>query len=264
MNSSSNLPIFTSKENLTTRFTDYSNVYLLPSICLFGIITNTFCIIVSFKRDESNAKILDYIFLNSLVDFSFLLIQSFLFIIRCGVLCPYGNTFMAKFYEVYIYLYVGYVLVTAQILLNIYVTYDRLKMFSGKLSNRKQLTVYQIYGICVIISIFANLLPYPIAREVVPIGILRPNPNSSYSEVLFVRVYRKEFQTLVMQNVLTGVLIVKNPILLSVLCFVSTLVCFRFRNFLKARHTLIKRVITGKYFFLNFFLTLSLYNFDFK
>lgn len=246
----SNLTIYYSKENLTTRFVDYSNVYLLPSICLFGIITSSICICVSYKRDESNAKTLDYILLNSLVDFFFLIIQFFLFIIRCGMLCPYGYTYIAKFYEIYIYLYLGYVLVTAQIFLNIYVVYDRLKMFTGKLTNQKQLTIYQVFGICVIISIFANMIPYPIAREIVPLGIYKPIPNSSYSEILYARVYRKEFQTIVMQNIFTAILIVKNPFTLFVLCVISILVCFRFRNFLKSRKALLKKDISSKIFFI--------------
>lgn len=244
----SNLPVYISKENLTTRFVDYSNVYLLPSICFFGIITSFICILVSYKHEESNAKTFDYILLNSIIDFCFLLIECFLFIIRCGVLCPYGNTWFAKFYEIYIYLYVGYILVTAQILLNIHVTYNRLKIFSGKLSNKKQLTIYQVFGICTCLGALANLLTYPIAREIVPVGIYKPIANSSYSEILYVRVYRKEFQTIVMQNILTVFVFFKNPFTLFVLCVISILVCYRFRKFLKSRKKLLKCVKSSKYY----------------
>ena len=142
----SSLPVYYSKEEFTPRFVDYSNVYLLPPICAFGIATNILCIIVSSKRDESNAKSLDYILLNSIIDVIFLLIQFFLFIIRCGALCPYGYTYGAKFYEAYIYLFIGYVLVTSQVLLSMYIAWDRLNMFSGKLSSQKpKLNLYKVY-----------------------------------------------------------------------------------------------------------------------
>lgn len=238
------LLIFYSKENLTNRFVDYSNVYLLPSICLFGIITSFICIVVSFKRDESNAKTLDYIFLNSLIDFSFLCIQSFLFIIRCGMLCPYGYTWFAKFYEIYIYLYIGYILVTSQIFLNIYVTYDRLKMFSGKLSVKKPPSIFKVYAVCAFISIIFNAPNYAISREIVPKGIYQLDPNSSYTEILYVRAYRSEFQTLVMQNILTVILAIKDPFFFCVLCGINIWLCIRFRIYLNSRKHLVKRFIT--------------------
>ena len=121
--SSNNLRVYYSKVNLTNSFVDNSNVYLLPSICLFGIGTSLLCLLVSFKRDDSNAKTLDYILINSAIDFIFLLIEIFVVIIRCGALCPYGYTYAAKFYEIYIFQYVGYIFVTGQVLLNIYVAY---------------------------------------------------------------------------------------------------------------------------------------------
>ena len=134
----SNFPIYYSKENLTVRFADYSNVILMPTICYIGVLGSLLSLIVTFKRDESNAKTLDFIFLNSSIDFIFLLTQSFLVVFRCGVLCPYGYKYASKFYEIYIFLYFGYILITSQVFLNIYVSYDRLKMFSAKLNNQKK------------------------------------------------------------------------------------------------------------------------------
>lgn len=239
----SELPIFYSKENLTTRFVDYSNVYLLPSICLFGIITSLVSILVSFKRDESNAKTLDFILINSLIDFSFLLIQSFLFIIRCGLLCPYGYTWFAKFYEIYIYLYIGYSLVSSQVFLNIYVAYDRIKMFSAKLSSQKPVSIYLAYAICAILSIIANIPNYGISRDIAPRGIYKPDPNSTYTEILYARIYRPEFQTIIMQKVLLVIGIVKEPFFFCVLCLINIWVCIRFRIYLNSR-----KHLTGKKF----------------
>lgn len=243
MNSS--WPIFYSKANLTTRFVDYSNVYLLPTICYFGVITNTICVLATYKPTEGNSKTLNYIFLNSAVDILFLLIQSFLVIIRCGVLCPYGYTYVAKFYEIYIYLYVGYVLVSSEVFLNIYVTFDRFKMFSGKMNNQKQLSIYIVYAICVLISIVANALPYLIAKQVVPLGIYMPNPNSTYTEMLYVRAFRQAFETPLFQNLQTAILIIKDSVMFTVLCVLNFILALKFRAYVNSRQRLIKRTQTG-------------------
>lgn len=243
----SNLPIFYSKENLTNRFVDYSNVYVLPSICLFGIITSFTCILVSFKRDETNAKTFNYIFLNSLIDFSFLVIQSFLFIIRCGILCPYGYTWFAKFYEIYIYLYIGYVLVSSQVFINIYVAYERLNMFSGKLSKKKKaMSIFKVYSICFFISVLANAPNYAISRHISQIGVYQPDPDLNFSEILYVRAFRPEFQTIVMQDILTAIAVIKDPLFFCILCLVNILVCFRFRIYLKSRKNFVRRFSKSK------------------
>lgn len=239
----SNLPIYYSKQNLTTLYVDLSNVYLLPSICLFGIVTSFVCILVSCKRDDAtNAKSLDYIWLNSLIDFFFLIIESFLFIIRCGMLCPYGYSYVSKLYEVYVYLYAGYILITAQMLLNIQVSYERLQMFSGKLNvGKKQLSIFQVFGICTVISVIANALPYPISREVALLAVYKPDYNSSYFELLYKRAFRKEFESPAMQNFMTAVYVIKNLVVFFVLCVLSILVCVRFRTYLNSRKQLVKR-----------------------
>lgn len=241
----SELPIIYSKENLTNRFVDYSNVYLLPSICGFGIITSFICIVVSLKRDESNAKTFDYILLNSLIDFFFLLIECFLFFIRCGILCPYGYTWFAKFYEIYIYLYVGYVLISSQVFLNIYVAHDRLKMFSANKSAQKQISIYKVYLVLAVISILINLLPFVISREVIPLGIYKPDPNSTYTEILYIRIFRQEFMTATMQTILTVYGAFKDPLFFCILLVISFMVCLRFRTYLKARHILLKSFALG-------------------
>lgn len=250
MNSSTNLPIYYSKQNLTTWYVDVLNFYFLPSICLFGIVTSLVCILVSQNRDESNAKSLEYIWINSIIDFVFLLLEIFIAIVKCGTLCPYGYSYAAKFYEVYFYLYVGYILVTAQMLLNIQVSYERLKMFSGKLTAAKKLTIFQVFAICMFISTLANALPYPISREVALFGIYKPDPNSTYFEYLYKRAYRAEFLTPAMQNFMTAVYVVKNLVVFFVLSVLSILVCVRFRTYLNSRKHLVKRFVLCEFLFL--------------
>lgn len=263
----SSLPVYYSKENITNRFVDNSNVYILPSICYMGIITSLACLVVSssFKRrddhhdDDKSNPTLDYIFLNSLIDLVFLLIQSFLFIFRCGALCPYGYTYTAKFYEIYIYLYIGYILVTSQVLLNIYVSVERLRMFSGKLTSHLggsssasncsnsshisctlwRLNIFQVYFIFLLISVFFNAPPYLMAKEITPLGVLVNSANNS-TDVLYVRTTRKEFQTSTIRPLLTILLVIKDPLMYLVLCAINILVCVKFRKFLYSKRQILK------------------------
>lgn len=254
----SDLPIFTSKESLTIHTFDFFNVYVLPSICLFGIFTSIICVMVTFKRDESNAKTFDYIFLNSAIDLVFLIIESFLFIIRCGSLCPYGFSYSSKFYEIYFYLYVGYILVTSQVLLNIYVAYDRYKMFTAKSTSllRRQ-SIFVIYAVCVFISALANAIPYLISKQVLPLGVYKPFyiNASSDGEILYMQTLRTELSTPGFKTFLTVVNVVKDPTLFCFLCLLNIFVCLRFRNHFKTRKLLFKRpnTISMSFFYFIYF-----------
>jgi hypothetical protein len=237
---STNLAIYTTKENLTTRFVDYSNVYLLPSVCLFGMLTSLTTLAASFKHNESNVSIMTFIFLNSLIDFVFLLIQFWLVMIRCGSLCPFAFTYWAKFYEIYIYLYVGYILVSSQFILGIYVTIERLQMFSGKLSQTKKPNLYVIYIPCLLIAAVLNAPPYLIAKEVVELGIYMPPQGTNSSEILFVRVNRAQFQTHLWQVLLTLFVFFKDPFGFLVFCFVNVLLWIKFRKYANKRKLIVK------------------------
>lgn len=244
----SNLPIYYTKLDLTSRYTDYSNVILLPLICAFGIATNVLCIVVAFKHDERErnaSKSLDYILINSFIDLIFLLFAFPLFVIRCGALCPYGYSFGAKFFEIYIYLYGGYTLVTSQVFLSIYVAHDRLSMFSGKVdvNKTKKLRIYHVYIVCFVISSLANAPVYLVSKEVSPLGLLISEPNSSsYSyEVLFIRATRSGFDTKLASYLLTACLAVKDPFMFIVFTLVNVFVCIKFRAYLKSREALLKK-----------------------
>lgn len=242
----SDLPVFFSKDNITNRFVDYSNVYLLPSICYFGCITSLISVMVTFKREDSHAKTLNYIFLNSTIDLLFLLIQSFLFIIRCGVLCAYGYSFPAKLYEIYIYLYVGYILLTSQVFLNIYVSYDRYKMFSTKKAKKNSLSIFKIYSVCAFISILANAFLYLVSKEVIPFAIYKLDANSTYAEVLYKTAIRQQLDTPFYQHIMTAITVIKDPFMFCVLCVSSVLVCIKYRAHFKIRRNLIQSQCAGK------------------
>lgn len=242
------LPIYFTKSNLTSLYVDYSNVVLLPSICFFGILTSIACILGSYKRDESNSMAVCYIFINSLIDLLFLVIQFFLVIIRCGTLCPYGYTYASKIYELYVYLYIGYVLVNSQAIFNIYISYDRLKMFSANRETLIAKKLYFTYAVCVLIAAIANMPLYLMTREIVPFGVYVSTPNSTHSfEVLYGRIFRKQFQSEIWQNLLTASVVLKNPLVLIIYCVLNIFILIKFEKFFRKRKTLFRnRVVPSK------------------
>lgn len=135
----------------------------------------------SYKAYGPSAKAIDYIFINSFIDLFFLAIEFWVMIIRCGSLCPYGYSYASKWYETYIFLYCGYVLVTSQVFLHVYVAFDRLSMFSVAVRSTKncQFNLYHVYAICLILSIVANVLLYAASLEVNAIGLYWSPPGNA-------------------------------------------------------------------------------------
>ena len=158
-----NLPIYNSTVSLSIPIYDYANTYFLPLICLFGIVTNIINILV-FKQSKLDSDITKYFLTNSCGDLAFLSTQVFLFIIRCGDLCPYNYNYWAKLYEKYIYIYTGYVIYTFGLLLDISASLNRLSSFKIRIiTNNTNIKRFKLsFEIkCVIFLIISALICIP-------------------------------------------------------------------------------------------------------
>ena len=76
-----NLTIYYSRDSLSLRIYDYSNVFLLPAICLFGLFTGAINIFIIAKTGVTE-NIHLYMMIGAVADFVFLLTQVFIAIIR--------------------------------------------------------------------------------------------------------------------------------------------------------------------------------------
>lgn len=136
--------------------TDIFNVFILPVICFIGIILSIFCIIV--VNQFKNNMVFFYIKVNAASDLIFLAINFFIGIIRCGSFCTLDTTYVAKFYEKYIYLFIGSTflmissLIEIQIILSQYLTIRKINYFE-KINK---------YTFLIIISIVSVILNSPI------------------------------------------------------------------------------------------------------
>jgi hypothetical protein len=238
---SSSLRVYYSLDTLSPRINDYSYVYVLPFICALGMSTNLASIVVALGIRPLD-HMLKYVLINGLLDFLFLLTRLFLFIFRCGSLCPYGYTYASKFYEQYVYLFLGYTLITFQALFNLIMTIQRLCLFSK--SQRKFLTNvnkwhYLAYSI---ISILLNAPQYLIPKEIVPFAVYYvrvDNVTALDGEVLFKRKDRDVFATSEFyQILLILLLIISNPGSYIAIGLLNVQVAVKFRQFIRKKQNM--------------------------
>jgi hypothetical protein len=245
----SNLPVYYSKDKLSNRFSDYSNVYLLPSICAFGVLTNSASILVTFRMRNKD-HMTKYILINSSIDFLFLLTQFFLFIIRCGILCPFGYTYAAKFYENYIYLFSGYLLILFQNFFNFFMTIERLALLSKTNKYRQMLAKLNTKWLYVSLFIMAVLLNSPIyffLTEITPLGIFTWNTSQGINttEILFF-LNQKNRDLFLSQALRTTLVVIENPFFMILTGLVNILVAVKFKKFIQKKQKILKIETKGK------------------
>jgi hypothetical protein len=247
---SSSLEVYHSRTVLTNRLSDYSNVYLLPCICAFGLLTNLASILVTVGMRNKDHMI-KYILINSSVDFLFLLTQLFVFIIRCGDLCPFGYTYAAKFYENYIYFFIGYSLILFQNLFNLYMTIERLCLLSKNIKYRRFLSKVNkkwLFLLFFVVAIFFNVPINFFLNEIRPLGILiniwnTSGADANSTETLFAVIQKSN--TLSLQIIKTCLYLIKNPLLLILIGFVNIVVAVKFHNFIRKKQKTLKIQLKG-------------------
>lgn len=248
MSNESDLEIYVTKLDLTTRFYDYSNVYFLPIVCLFGLLTSVFSLIGSARKGMSKSITLKFIFINSFVDVLFLLTQFFVFLFRCGALCTFGYDYFPQLYEIEIFWFAGYALVNSQVFFGIYVSVGRLRLFARKNATQKQ-NMFIAFIFCAFISILVNLLANSIPYKVVEMGIYQP--DNITSQILYSTDYVSYFTIPAMRNLLTVVFIIKDPIMYMFYCVINILVVVRFQQFKAKKLLLASKINLSKTFFSN-------------
>lgn len=249
------LPIFESKEELSSPQSDSINSFFLPLTCAFGLLTSTCGLIGSYKKDlsSSNSVSSDFIFINSLVDFFFLLSQFFVFLFRCGALCTFSYEYFSQIYQLHIFWFVGYTLVNSQVIFGIYVAVGRLSLFGAakkthSTTNSKQMFIG--YLVCLLASIGPNLFTNSIAFRVIEMGIFKPpslnNSQNNTGQILFGIDFNSYFKNELMQNILVVVLTLKDPMLYVAYCGLNLVIIIKFRRFLLKKKRLVSPITLSK------------------
>lgn len=232
---------YDSTESFSHRWYDYSNMFLLPAICVFGILTSALNLFILAKTGITE-NIHLYMLIGAVSDFSYLVTQVLIAWFRCGQLCPYSYSYWSKVYELYVYLYLGYVIVTFSALVDISVSIDRILLFS---SNHNILSRRRFAVRCVILFITAAALvlpDYALAREIVPKGILiQPvsgidNSTSYAYSIIYSKAMKKSWLVPSLQISLTVLSLAKGPILIGTVLIMCVILVLKLRNHQKRKN----------------------------
>lgn len=146
------------------KLSDFYWTYILPSISIFSLVTNSINIFV-FIRLRSQNPIYKYMLINSLTNFVYSFICSFVFLMKCGQFCKQEKTFISRVYEIYLFYYFSNVLDIFNILVEIIIATQRYTIVSNKIIPVKM----PIRFILLFLLIFSALycLPVLIWEEVI-------------------------------------------------------------------------------------------------
>lgn len=237
-----NLTVYYSLDALSERVSDYSNVYVLPTICFLGILTNALTILVAVDKKIRSSNIFKYIIVMAISDIVYMLSQSPLFIIRCGTLCPYGYSRLAKMYELYVFWFVGYSIISFQFLLDMSISIERLIIFFKVNANSRQFA-NMFYRRCLLFLVIGIILNIPgniLSMEVEPLGILQRNNNTNDDVLLYAKFVKPSYETPSLELMLTIVALLKEPLLVVLLCLLNILVMFKFKQHMKRKSLVLR------------------------
>ena len=99
LNASSLSQAYESLSSLSLYINDIGNIYILPEICIVGIVSNTLALLVLSRPAMRRSPLTRVFTLTTSADLCFTFISVFVAVIRCGNFCPYGYTKAAKIYE---------------------------------------------------------------------------------------------------------------------------------------------------------------------
>lgn len=238
-NEQSELKIFRSLDELSEETIDLVNIYVLPAVCLIGIILNFLSIII-LVRLRFKTELYKLMLSISISDFLFLLLSIFLVIFRCGRFCPYGYTYISKFYELYFYLYLGNVLLMFVLVINLLICYNRIRSFSSRSVNADSFSFRCKIFLVLLITCIANIPNYAMTRYVKKIGLLRPLPNDTgkkwQHEMQIYSVEPLDFSLIEWVKILLFVInLARGFILMIILFLLNLIIAIKLRHYIKER-----------------------------
>lgn len=154
-----------SNNNLTSSNSiDFCYTYIIPIICLIGILTNATDIIVFSSRNLKDITF-KYLRINALANLIYLLISFFLFSARCGIYCSFSKTYAA---QIYMYFFYSYIKGIFALLSNCILIFIGVRHYL--IVTNKSLSFFNYYRLIIaFLFVFSSLLNSPslFTREIV-------------------------------------------------------------------------------------------------
>ena len=190
-----------SLDGLSSRTNDLLNVFIMPFLNFYLVVSYLISTIVLTNK-KLKGDIYKYLLVFSITGLSYFIMSNSLSIFRCGSLCPWGYDYYSKWFEWFIYLYIGKSaeifglqcqISLLMIKLNAFSTEKRTsakKGLNNNISVKKFLLIISIYWI---ISLIFYVLPNFYGRSIVQIGFLVSNQTSIHRNETIIIVKRPLF-----------------------------------------------------------------------
>ena len=125
--------------NRTTLIVNYWWTFGLPFICLCSMVTSGLSLLILYKLRHLN-RLYRLLYVKTMVNLAYLSICFWIFLVKCGHLCLSASnsfvwslvTFTVQIYKYYIYGYVGSTLAYSDLLIEIMLSVERLRLMNNE------------------------------------------------------------------------------------------------------------------------------------
>ena len=171
--------------------------YVLPIICLFGIVTNAINIYVFSKQRRKNLRnrMHQYFHLDSIVELVYLIIGLVYFILRTEQFRHLRNSYLTVLYEKFMFYYFSTSLAFFTIFLRVFISIKRLLIALNTGVFIQTIHFYQVIGSFMVVSLMIDL-PSVINCPIVPKTFIIQNLNFSYSNQRAPVYYEMSYKTI--------------------------------------------------------------------
>lgn len=238
---------FYSLDGLSSKLIDTINVYILPFISLYALICSSIMLIV-FCSKKLKGDIYNYMLIESLASVIYSIMNSFIFIIRCGQFCSNGYDYISKFYELYLYIFVGKSIEMFILLIDLYLSIKKYNSFNinQKLSNMnwKKYNFMLIITGSIVISLLFNIMAIFFGRTILQIGNLVYNQTlNNETIILFERSLFVVTKSTLSSNdyfnitsqILSGL---HGPVLLFIIMLINVMITYKLKKFLAKKSSI--------------------------
>ena len=223
---------------ITTKYVDIGNTFLLPIINLFSLVSNLICIKV-LTSNKLKTNIFRLMLFGTISDFIFAIVCISIPFIRCGTFCDWSFSYAAKTFELYVYLVITNSCLLFSLLINIYQAISKYYSFSHKIktSNNSSKKERNIVFLFFIVSISINIIVYAIPRDIELVGYLSVKLNETISLIPLYNVENNsiEKKNISIEWILFIITILKGVVLISVLLILNILVFAKLKKYIAKR-----------------------------
>ena len=199
--------------------------FLIPLVCLFSLCTNMINIIV-FHSIKSRNIIYKYMLINSLADQLYLMCVVFIFIARCGQFCDIKDTYLAKFYVHYIYMYGANSAALFSIFIEIAIMLQRCATLRNKTFLKNTNKKFALA--CVLIFCFLFNVPQLSTFE---IRQTNRTLNSSFGQKVYSMEYIVNHKMFLIRNWMLIQTILRLMLIVTIVVLLNCLFCFLMKKY---------------------------------